>query len=173
MLVRFDPNPVRNYFSMTLRAELSALPASDFEIEVTTSSNPRVVLARAAVSLFVTGTTAIAGPIQPTNGDPLAPAGVISSISPSSVQITRGAGAGTIKIELTRQGNYSGPVWFAVSSALPVGVGVSFQGNAISGIVNYLFVSAGSNAVPATFVLTLEIVAGSQRTPIPVTVVIQ
>jgi hypothetical protein len=131
------------------------------------------VLARATVSLFVTGTTAVAGPIQPSNGDPLAPPGVILSVTPASVQVTRGSGAGTVKIDLTRQGNYSGPVSFAVTNALPVGVGVSFQANATSGNVNYLFVSAGTNAVASTFVLNLEVIAGAQRTPIPVTVVVQ
>lgn len=171
--VRFDPNPVRNYFTMTVRADVSTLPAIDFDIEASSSVHPTVVLARTTVTLFVTGTTGIGGPIEPATGDPLAPPGVVYTLTPSTLQVTRGTAAASVRIDLSRQGNYSGPVSFQVNGALPVGVITSFQANAVSGNVNYLFVSADASAVPGTYVFGLEGVSAIQRTQLRVTLVVQ
>ena len=171
--LRFDPNPARNYFTMTVRADVSTLPAIDFDIEASSSVHPTVVLARTTVTLFVTGTTGIGGPIEPATGDPLAPPGVVFTLTPSTLQVTRGTAAASVRIDLSRQGNYSGPVSFQVNGALPVGVITSFQANAVSGIANYLFVSADASAVPGTYVFGLEGVSAIQRTQLRVTLVVQ
>jgi hypothetical protein len=173
VLVRFDPNPARNFFTMTLRAEMASLPSASFDIEAVSTLNPSQPVARTTVTLFVNGTTAIGGPIGQPNGDPLAPPGIAYSVSPTSVEVQRGTGAGTVRIDITRQGNYSGPVSFAMTSSSPAGVGTSFQANSTAGNVNYLFISAGSSAAPGTYALTFDVTTTTQRMSVTVTVVVK
>jgi hypothetical protein len=173
VLVRFDPNPARNFFTMTLRAEMAALPSASFDIEAVSTLNPSQPVARTTVTLFVNGTTAIGGPIGQPNGDPLAPPGIAYSVSPTSVEVQRGTGAGSVRIDITRQGNYSGPVSFAMTGSTPAGVGTSFQANSTAGNVNYLFISAGSSATPGTYALTFDVTTTTQRMSVTVTVVVK
>lgn len=169
--IGFEPNPARNFFAMTLRISASAPPSAEFDITASASSAPGAVLARTSIKLFANSTTLLPTS-QPPIGDPALPPGVVYTVSPTLVEVLRG-GDTTVKVDFFRQGGFAGPVTFSMVSALPAGLGTSFQVNPATGSVNYLFVSAGASTTPGTYVLDFEAITAIQRTPLRAVVVVK
>ncbi len=175
VLIGFDPNPARNLFSMSLRVPSSAPPVLEFDITASASATPSVVLARTTITLFVNGTSgpSLLPTSQPPIGDPALPAGVAYTVSPGTVEATRGGDVVSVKVDLFRQGGFAGPVAFSMLTVPPAGLILSFESNSVAGSVNYLFVRAGASTTPGTYVIDFQAVSSIQSTPLRAVVVVK
>ncbi len=171
--VRFDPNPTRNFVTITIQISSTSQPVIQFQIEAVASGNPTVVLARTTLTVFVSGTTSPATPIDVANGDPKAPPGIITGVSPSSFVVTRGGDAVSAQIDFVRQGGFAGPIRLEVTSAVPRDLITSFKYKDALGVINYFFVSAGQDTPLGTYTVIVDVVTSLGRSSFPVQVTVR
>jgi hypothetical protein len=174
LTVTIDRNPVRNFFVLTVTGAYNAPPLNQFIIEASASGDPNTVLARTTIAVFLTGTTTPSGTIgvTPPGGDPNAAPGIAYGLNPASVTIKRGGDAGSVKIDMVRQGNFVGAVSFERPTVIPVGMGTSFQESVSYQSSDYLYISAGSNAQLGSYTLSFVASTVLQRTTLTVTVIV-